>query len=108
MARTSKPKPPTAAPRARARNTTKTKSTNIRNTKKAAPADPPAGIARRKPASFPIVGIGASAGGLEALEVFLQKMPPDPGMAFVVVQHLDPNRKGIMVALLQRNTLMPV
>ncbi|MDO9240184.1 MAG: chemotaxis protein CheB, partial [Methylicorpusculum sp.] len=40
---------------------------------------------------FPIVGIGASAGGLEALEQFFRHAPIDSGMAFVLVQHLDPN-----------------
>lgn len=57
---------------------------------------------------FPIVGIGASAGGLEALELFLKGVPADCGMAFVVVQHLDPTHKGILVELLQRATSMPV
>jgi two-component system CheB/CheR fusion protein len=57
---------------------------------------------------FPIVGIGASAGGLEALELFLRHVPPACGLAFVIVQHLDPNHKGIMVELLQRVTTMPV
>ena len=58
---------------------------------------------------FPIVGIGASAGGLEALELFLKNVPPNCGMAFVIVQHLDPtHKKGIMVELLQRTTAMPV
>jgi len=67
----------------------------------APPAAPPA-------ASFPIVGIGASAGGLEALEQFLRGVPPASGLAFVVVQHLDPTHKGIMVELLQRCTPLPV
>ncbi|MFH0871338.1 MAG: chemotaxis protein CheB [bacterium] len=58
--------------------------------------------------AFPIVGIGASAGGLEALEVFLQNVPVGSGLAFVVVQHLDPTRKGIMAELLQRATPMKV
>ncbi len=58
--------------------------------------------------SFPIVGIGASAGGLEALELFLGHVPSGSGMAFVVVQHLDPTRKGIMPELLQRVTDMKV
>jgi len=58
--------------------------------------------------SIPIVGIGASAGGLEALEQFLGHVPPASGLAFVVVQHLDPTRKGLMVELLQRATAMPV
>ena len=57
---------------------------------------------------FPIVGIGASAGGLEALEVFLTHVPDDCGAAFVIVQHLDPTYKGMMVELLQRKTPMPV
>ncbi|MDP2338172.1 MAG: CheR family methyltransferase [Bacteroidota bacterium] len=57
---------------------------------------------------FPIVGIGASAGGLEALELFFEHMPKDNGMAFVVIQHLDPNYVGIMPELLQRITNMKV
>jgi len=59
-------------------------------------------------ASFPIVGIGASAGGLEALEQFLASVPAGNGMAFVIVQHLDPTHKGIMSELLQRGTGMKV
>ena len=58
--------------------------------------------------SFPVVGIGASAGGLEALEQFLAHVPKGSGMAFVIVQHLDPTRKGIMPELLQRATGMKV
>ena len=57
---------------------------------------------------FPIIGIGASAGGLEALEQFFENMPPDSGMAFVVIQHLDPDHPGIMPELLQRITPMKV
>jgi len=56
----------------------------------------------------PIVGIGASAGGLEAIEQFLQGVPPGSGLAFVVVQHLDPTRKGMMVELLRRATALRV
>jgi two-component system CheB/CheR fusion protein len=58
--------------------------------------------------SFPIVGIGASAGGLEALEHFLGHVPGNSGMAFIIVQHLDPTRQGIMPELLQRTTDMKV
>ena len=58
--------------------------------------------------NFPIVGIGASAGGLEALEQFIRKVPPVSGIAFVIVQHLDPTHKGIMAELLQRVTTMEV
>ncbi len=57
---------------------------------------------------FPIVGIGASAGGLEALEQFLSHVPEASGLAFVIVQHLDPTHKGIMRELLQRITRMEV
>ena len=64
-------------------------------------------VAKKLPDTFPIVGIGASAGGLEALEAFFKNMPPEPGMAFVVVQHLDPTYKGILAELLQRTTAMP-
>jgi two-component system, chemotaxis family, CheB/CheR fusion protein len=62
----------------------------------------------RNHAFFPIVGIGASAGGLEALEEFFRHAPADAGIAFVVVQHLDPDHKGAMVELLQRTTPMRV
>ena len=57
---------------------------------------------------FPIVGIGASAGGLETLEQFFAKIPENTGMAFVIVQHLDPNHVGMMPELLQRITKMQV
>src|SRR5512133_947077 len=60
------------------------------------------------PAAFPIVGIGASAGGLEALEQFLRHVPAGSGLAYVIIQHLDPTRKGIMPELLQRATGMKV
>ncbi|MDY0268864.1 chemotaxis protein CheB [Trichloromonas sp.] len=63
---------------------------------------------RSESALFPIAGLGASAGGLEALEQFLRHVPEDSGMAFVVVQHLDPTHKGIMAELLQRATGMEV
>ena len=64
--------------------------------------------APRPSVAFPIVGIGASAGGLEALEQFMQQVPEGSGMAFVIVQHLDPTRKGLMVEILQRSTRMKV
>ena len=57
---------------------------------------------------FPIVGIGASAGGLEALEQFLGNVPENSGMAYVVVQHLDPTQKGMLPELLQRISRMQV
>jgi two-component system CheB/CheR fusion protein len=60
------------------------------------------------PRPFPIVGIGASAGGLEVLDLFLQNVPAGCGMAFVIVQHLDPTHNCILAELLQRATAMKV
>ena len=57
---------------------------------------------------LPIVGIGASAGGLDALEQLFTHLPAKPGMAFVVVQHLDPTHKSILADLVQRQTRMQV
>ncbi len=61
-------------------------------------------------ANFPIVGIGASAGGLAAFEAFFSGMPVDrdPGMAFVLVQHLAPDHKSILTDLIRRYTRMQV
>ena len=58
--------------------------------------------------SFPIVGIGCSAGGLEALEKFLTHVPSGSGMAFVIVQHLAPEHVSALPDLLKRFTAMPV
>lgn len=62
------------------------------------------------PKAFPIVGIGASAGGLAAFEAFFSGMPADtdPGMAFVLVQHLAPDHKSILSDLIRRYTRMQV
>ena len=57
---------------------------------------------------FPIVGIGASAGGLEAFEAFFRACPVDTGMAFVLVSHLDPGHGSLLSEILQRCTTMPV
>lgn len=58
--------------------------------------------------AFPIVGIGMSAGGLEVATAFLNAMPANSGMGFVIVQHLDPTRESMLVELLSRETGMPV
>jgi two-component system CheB/CheR fusion protein len=58
--------------------------------------------------SFPIVGIGSSAGGLEALEIFFSNVSPDTNMAFVIIQHLSPRHKSIMADLLMKYTRMKV
>jgi chemotaxis response regulator CheB len=57
---------------------------------------------------FPIVGMGASAGGLETFEQFFTNMPADSGMAFVLVTHLDPGHTSMMTELIGRFTHMPV
>jgi two-component system CheB/CheR fusion protein len=57
---------------------------------------------------FPIVGIGASAGGLEALEKIFSNMPHDSGMAFVIVMHFDPKAKSVMADILKGYTKMEV
>jgi len=57
---------------------------------------------------FPIVALGASAGGLEAFEQFFHQLPADTGMAFVLVQHLDPNHPSILGEILQRCTPLPI
>jgi two-component system CheB/CheR fusion protein len=61
------------------------------------------------PSSGPsIVGIGASAGGLKALQQFFQHMPNDSGLAFVIILHLSPEHESNLAALLQHHTAMPV
>src|SRR5690349_9537330 len=57
---------------------------------------------------FPVVGIGASAGGLDAFKRLLKAIPEDSGMAYILVQHLDPAHESILAELLQRVTKIPV
>jgi two-component system, chemotaxis family, CheB/CheR fusion protein len=59
-------------------------------------------------ATFPIVAIGASAGGLEAFSNLLRALPPEPGLALVFIPHLDPTHESAMVELLSRTTRLPV
>ena len=68
----------------------------------------PVDAARRANLGFPVVGIGASAGGLEALEAFFSSCPSDSGMAYVVIQHLSPDHQSLMAEILSRRTTMPV
>src|SRR5688572_27072585 len=92
----------------------------------AAPKRPPARAARKRPAApvhsppellaapetllppYPIVGIGASAGGLEAVTQLLQALPPSPGVALVLVQHLSPDHKSHLPDLLMPISPLPV
>jgi two-component system CheB/CheR fusion protein len=57
---------------------------------------------------FPVVGVGASAGGLEAFRNLLKALPTDTGMAFVLVQHMDPAHESLLNQLLSKATAMPV
>jgi two-component system CheB/CheR fusion protein len=82
------------------------KKSRTRQSRQASTSESPAPAA----ATFPIVGLGASAGGLAAFEAFFTGMPADrdPGMAFVLVQHLAPDHKSILADLVQRCTRMAV
>ncbi|HEY8502965.1 MAG TPA: chemotaxis protein CheB, partial [Gemmataceae bacterium] len=68
------------------------------------PPPPPA----PEPPDIPVVGIGASAGGLDALKQFFRAMPPDCGIAFVVILHLDPTHQSLLAEIIGRETRMPV
>jgi len=88
---------------------------NPRPAKSLAPKPSPAARATKEapgaaptPPIPPVVGIGASAGGLEAFTQLLGALPTDTGMAFVLVQHLEPTHKSVLTPLLARATKMPV
>src|SRR5438552_12099959 len=81
------------------------KSSQPRVEKSPAPAEP---APETSTPTFPIVGIGASAGGLEAFTHLLEHLPADTGMGFVLVQHLDPDHESALVQILARVTSMPV
>ena len=95
--------------------------TNASRDKQAAPVNPPGDAQAAEPPAvasgsppeagvgrFPVVGIGASAGGLEALKEFFSAMPADSGMAFVIVQHLEPSHESRMAEILAKCTTMKV
>jgi len=83
---------------------------SVRRPTKGKPTPDELASARGPPAraAFPIVGLGASAGGIEALSQLLEALPLDTGMAFVVVQHLDPDHKSQLTQILSRSTTLPV
>ena len=58
--------------------------------------------------SWPVVGIGASAGGLEAFTQLIEHLPLDSGMTFVLVQHMDPSHESLLPKLLSKVTAMPI
>ena len=75
------------------------------------PRDAPPDLPLKEPsthAPFPIVGIGSSAGGLEALEDFFRHLPADPGVAFVVVSHQHASHSSLLPEILRRWTVLPV
>ncbi len=69
---------------------------------------PAASVDRKDQLHFPVVAIGASAGGLDAFKKFFSHMPADGGIAFVLIPHLDPTHRSLMVELLAMQTQMPV
>ena len=99
-------------PRRRARQRTGAKATTpTRRAPRAPRRDDGASSARTAEQAGPIaaiVGLGSSAGGLDALKRLFKVMPADSGMAFVLVQHLDPAHGSLMAELLGRCTAMPV
>ena len=82
----------------------KAKAARPSSSRRVAPARGPPRVSR----FFPIVGIGASAGGLDACRSFLDALPADCGMAFILVQHLDPTHESMLVDLLAGHTSMTV
>ncbi|MDN5936163.1 MAG: chemotaxis protein CheB, partial [Nitrosospira sp.] len=72
------------------------------------PSQKPPGPKSPDDKPFPIVGIGASAGGLEAFTELLKHLPTDTGMGFVLVQHLDPQHDSALTQILSRATALPV
>ena len=83
------------------RKTTSTGAAKVRKT-------PEKGKKHVAKSGFPIIGMGASAGGLEAFEVFFKQVPADSGMAFILVSHLDPSHSSMLAEILQRITAIPV
>jgi two-component system CheB/CheR fusion protein len=84
------------------------KNAGKRPARKAARVNGPALADNGQGSSFPIVGIGASAGGLEAFTELLSQLPADTGMAFVLIQHLDPKHESHLTELLSKASKMPV
>jgi two-component system CheB/CheR fusion protein len=79
-----------------------------RRSNKTSQSDPPEKQENNQNSLFPIVGMGASAGGLEAFTELLRHLPTDTGMAFVLIQHLSPHQKSLLTEILSRTTSMPV
>jgi two-component system, chemotaxis family, CheB/CheR fusion protein len=77
-------------------------------TKKVRTKREPDSVASAQALPFPVVGVGASAGGFEAFADMLTALPADTGMAFVLIQHLDPTHESALAPLLARKSALPV
>ena len=93
---------------ARSRSTQRQPSVTEPSPAKPDHPDHPDQVARNPSLPFPIVGIGSSAGGLEASTQLLRALPANTGMAFVLIQHLSPSRVSMLPEILGRATTMPV
>src|SRR2546429_7904153 len=105
------PKRPTKASRTSSKVTRKKTSTNNKKpaaTKTSDKDNRERSLAKSNGDLFPIVGVGALAGGLEAFTRLVEQLPADTGMAFVLVQHLDPEHESKLPQLLGRATKLPV
>jgi chemotaxis response regulator CheB len=92
---------------ARPKSVAKTRSKSTPQAKRAA-ADSALSSDADLDDSFPVVAIGASAGGLEAYTEFFHALSPDTGMAFVLVQHLDPNHHSLLTEIIAKTTRISV
>ena len=86
----------------------KKKTVVSKSTPKSRPATKKVSRVVSKKSVFPIVAIGASAGGLEALKELFKHLPINTGMSYVIIQHLDPSHQSLSAAILSRSTKMPV
>ncbi|MDQ2948001.1 MAG: PAS domain-containing protein, partial [Acidobacteriota bacterium] len=98
-------KAPTPSKRLAAVPASRVEHANGKKSRAARPADAQSVIQQQL---FPIVGVGASAGGLEAFTALLNNLPPDSGMAFVLIQHLDPKHASQLTELLSKTTKMAI
>ena len=96
------------SPRASSKGRRSAASKKRRSHAKPRTRDSVVAVATRRLAPFPVVGIGASAGGLEAFTQLLSSLPANTGMAFVLIQHLDPQHDSLLTQALGRATKMPV
>src|SRR6185436_5238088 len=88
-----------AASKTLARSTPYSETADKKNGREGSPAHSPDTV---------IVGVGASAGGIEACGQLLQSIPPSRGLSFVIVQHLDPDHESMLTQILARHSRLPV